>query len=119
MVLEAGTPLHVRRFELLAGGTRYGVSPLTNPASIIFRPGGRFGEDCIIQGEVSTIQPAAASLFRAFRYRIQKHFTRVGISWLGPEARALFEAGARLTPDARNRMFDLRPEPKPLPPPRE
>jgi hypothetical protein len=119
LVMDTSAGLQTDRFELYSGGTRYEVSQLTNPCSIVFRPGGVFEERCLIQGELSTVSrdPASVALYRAFVREFKKRFTPMHNHWwLGPEALQRFREGMRLTPYADVRMYDLKPEPLALPP---
>ena len=81
------------------GGAQYEVSLLTNPKAINFYPGGNFGNDYIIYGEVITngTEPEAVELFKIFSSTMKKQFTRIGGFYIGKFAEGLMDRGGRLT----------------------
>lgn len=95
-----------------AGGVRYEVSQLGNPATITFQPGGLFGGTALLYGRVATVSedPISKEIYRLFTSAIRKAFIKVKRDYIGPEAKVLWEAGMRLTQAVQSpREFDLTP----------
>jgi hypothetical protein len=62
-------------------------------------PGGEFTAQTIISGRVATLygDPRIQKIMRKLASLTKKHFTRVNVYWLGPDALEKLRAGARLT----------------------
>jgi hypothetical protein len=93
------------------GGVKYAVDQLANPTTIAFRPGGSFGEMCLIAGQVGTASddPSSLELFHLFRKELQRQFTKVREFRMGKEAGDLFDKGWRLTTNAKSpAIYDLK-----------
>ena len=112
LVLQADAKLQVRGIAQVSGGTRHAVDQLRNPASIIFQPGGTFGEDCLICGHIGTASdyPEAVQLFREFSRAITREFRKQRDYFVGPEALKLQQKGVRLITMhvAEAKEYDLR-----------
>ena len=94
------------------GGIRYSVGPRENPKSIILRPGGRFGDNAVVAGELGTTKAntEAIQLFRICARGFKNHFRVIRSNYVGIEAMALLTRGVRLTADIRTPTeYDLRP----------
>jgi hypothetical protein len=79
----------------------------------VFQPGGLHQDDVLIAGRIATTgtTPAALALHQLMVRTVTKGFRRVQSYWLGPEALARFQAGARLTAAVRSpALYDLRAE---------
>lgn len=69
--------------------------------SVELRPGGEFGDNAIILGEIlnSLTSKASERIIRAFRSEFGKKFiAKSGREWIGSEALSRLKLGARLTP---------------------
>ena len=117
LVVPRAVDVQVRQIELYEGGVRYSVSQLQNPESIVYQPGGVYGTEFVIQGNLSTVSkhPEARDLYQAFAQKTKRTFTRIQSSLVGPEALHRFRSGTRLTSDSRVRFYDLKHEPLQLP----
>ena len=110
LVARSGRPMEVRRVPQRSGGLKYALDQLSNPETIVFRPGGVFGDGCLLAGAVGTASahPESMSLLKSFRVPLLRRFSRVKSFHLGKEALALWEAGWRLTTNARSpQIYDL------------
>lgn len=79
------------------------IDQLLHPDSTVFRPGGIHNDDVLIAGQISTLgdTEAAVALQRLMVRTVTLGVHRVRTLWLGPEALAMFEAGARWTVDVQ------------------
>lgn len=101
LVAEADVHVHVREFRGRKGGVSYFVDQSTNPASIVFWPGGvDEPHECVVAGEVSTISehPLSLELFKCVSRQITRGFTKVNRYYVGPGAIELYRRGYRLVP---------------------
>jgi len=97
------------------GGILYAVDSRHTPASMIFHPGGEYGETTIISGELGTNGGDSVSreILRVFREQFFKGFEKIHAYHVGPEAAGRLNLGWRLTPGIKwSREVDLkRPSP--------
>jgi hypothetical protein len=93
------------------GGTKYAIgSQKVNPKTIIFWPGGVFGETCVIAGSAGTISEDEASLaiFKLFSKEIKQQFSKIKSFYVGKEAGELLDKGWRLTSSVKSPpLYDL------------
>ncbi len=99
LVLDRNKRLIVEQINLKAGGTSYSIDQSANPSSVTFQPGGVYGDQAVISGRVATCRndPVSLALLKLFRKEIKRRFERFKISWVGPEAAGLLDAGRRFT----------------------
>ena len=110
LVFEARFPLVVRPVPQRAGGTLYAVDELANPNGISLIPGLSATPSLLLPGLIGCTASAGpgASLVRAYKSAVGKHFTKVKSYWVGPQALKLLRSGARLTATAAaSSEFDL------------
>jgi hypothetical protein len=88
----------VRRVAQADGGTRYAVDQLHNPTSIVFQPGGAFGDGYLLCGHIGTASnnPDALQLFRDFHRSVTREFRKHRDYFVGSEAFKLAQEGVRL-----------------------
>lgn len=101
-----------RRIVSNDGTVWYAIDQMMNPDTVEVSPGGLWKDDVVISGRIATVSDTARAdvLMRAFRSAVRKHFARVRASWVGPSARALLDAGKRLTMAVQSpREYDLVP----------
>jgi hypothetical protein len=98
LVMQADAELQIRNVAQSSGGTRYAVDQLHNPASIVFQPGGAFGDGYLICGHIGTASnhPDAVRLFREFSRSVTREFRKHRDYFVGPEAINLRAKGVRL-----------------------
>jgi len=111
LVLTRDAPVAFREIPQGSGGTVFAIDQLRNPDSTVFRAGGIKEESVLISGEIATtgVTSGALELHRLMVRTVTKGFRRVQSFWLGPEAFAMLDAGARLTQSvSRSRLYDLR-----------
>lgn len=98
LVLPRGAELKIRSVPQRKGGTKYAVDQLANPVSIIFQPGGRFGENALIVGSAGTASehPESLALLRSFGQAVTRGFKKVRQYLVGTEALNLQQRGVRL-----------------------
>lgn len=93
------------------GGVKYAVDQLANPTTVAFRPGGAFGEKCLIAGDVGTATDDLSSLqlFRLFCDELSRQFTKIQSDYVGRDAGKLLDRGWRLTANAKSPpIYDLK-----------
>jgi hypothetical protein len=113
LVLAREAAVVCREIRQNSGGVVFAIDQLDNPDSTVFRAGGLKDECVLISGGIATtgVSPAAIELHRLMVRTVTKGFRRVQSFWLGPEAYAMFEAGAKLTHSVQmSRTYDLRLE---------
>lgn len=111
LVASASARIALRAVPQKQGGTRYAIDQLANPETILFAPGGTYGEVAVISGRVGSVHAdaVAKALLEAFTRGIKK-FRRVRSYYVGPEAERLWQAGCRLTASLGSpREYDLIP----------
>jgi hypothetical protein len=114
VVTERAVSVNMRSIRSTVGIERYCVDQLVNPDSITFTPAGIWSPDIVLHGRVATVSESAISqaLIRRFNSAIRAHFGKVKAFWVGPQARALLDAGKRLTISAHSPCdFDLTTTP--------
>jgi hypothetical protein len=99
LAVDAGEAVHVREVAQNKRSPRYGVDQLSNPRSVVVRPGRLIDERILLAGQIGTTSgdPASVRLFSAFSKAVRKHFVKVKSYWVGPEAVQLLDSGGRLT----------------------
>lgn len=103
--------IEVRPVPQQRGGVKYAVDQLANPTTIAFRPGGSFGERCLIAGQVGTASdnPSSHELFQVFSKEVRHQFAKVKSFYVGKEAGELLDKGWRLTANAKSpTLYDLK-----------
>lgn len=111
LVTERSWLIGSREVQQNDGSKKYAVDQLLNPDSIVFQHGGFYSAGILLPGRIATVSdtPAAMKIQRAFSATLTKSFTRVKAYWVGPEALAMLQAGARLTVGAESSSeFDLK-----------
>ena len=109
IVVPKGASIVVQDVPQRRGGVRYVIDHREN-ASVVFRPGGMFGKDCLIAGELGTPRADEVSLaiWKLFSRHFFREFVKIGLYRVGPEALRLLHAGLRLSPDIKwSRVTDL------------
>lgn len=113
LVSLRGTVLRIRDVPQYSGGVLFAVDLKLNEDSIVFSPGGRYGNDVMLYGMVGTLSPppsaASKSLYSFIAKGFRKDFKRVREYFVGPEALDLMTGGVRLAMDATSPPeFDLK-----------
>lgn len=111
LVARRGIPIEVLPVPQRRGGVKYAVDQLANPKTIAFWTGGRFGETCLIAGQVGTVSddPCSLELFQLFSKQIRHWFTKIKSFYVGKEAGELLDKGWRLTANAKApTLYDLK-----------
>lgn len=99
LVFEAGQRLKVRAVPQRAGGVKYAVDQLENPATITLSTGDRPVADRLIAGRIATASadPVSRRLMTLFARELRTRFHRIKSYSVGPEAMRMLDAGARLS----------------------
>jgi hypothetical protein len=108
-----GTQIRTREIPQKAGGVLFAVDQAENPDSVVFRPGGRYGNAVILYGTIGTVSQSSESkdLYNFCMKAFRKGFLRQQEFLVGPEAREVWNAGVRLTIGASSPVeFDLKRE---------
>jgi hypothetical protein len=110
LVAESAVAIRVRPIELNAGGVSYAIDQLVNPDTITLTPGGLWGSDIVLKGNVGTVSDSelAQQLMKRFSSAVKRHFKKVKAFWIGPQALGHLDTGKRLTIAAQSPQdFDL------------
>jgi hypothetical protein len=110
VVTESAVSVNVRPIKAATGIERYCIDQLVNPDSITFTPAGVWSPDVVLHGRVATVSESAISqaLMKRFNSAFRAQFGKVKAFWVGHNARALLDAGKRLTISAQSpHDFDL------------
>jgi hypothetical protein len=111
LVSETGTSVTNRPVPQHSGGIKYAIDQKINPKSLVFRPGGIFGENIVIAGYVGTVSEDTSSmaLFKLFSKEINRQFTKVKSFHVGKKAYEYLEQGWRLTSSEKApSLYDLQ-----------
>ncbi len=103
--------IEVRSVPQRNGGVKYAVDQRANPKAISFRPGGAFGEGCLIDGQMGTVSDDSSSLalFQLFGKEIRRQLPKIKSFHVGKEASELLDKGWRLTQDTTAPpLYDLK-----------
>lgn len=110
LVTAREQPIVARPVPQRRGDVMYAVDQLSNPATIVFRPGGTYSGTCLIAGQLGTVSdhPLSLALYRTFSSELRRQFERIGSFHVGPDAGRLLDQGWRLTANARSpATYDL------------
>jgi hypothetical protein len=105
-----GTTLRTEEVPQEAGGICFAISQRLNDDTIIFSPGGWYGDDLILYGRIGTISNSVTSknLYNFFVKSFRERFKRVQEFYVGPETFDRAKSGVRLTIGASSPAeFDL------------
>ena len=110
LVLPAGYEVSLRSRRINDGRLRFYADPQSAPEAAVFWPGGAYDSQTLIAGAITPGATAESRALSSLMVRLfTKGFRRVNMFWLGPNALALFDAGARLTKAiSMSRNYDLR-----------
>lgn len=111
LVSDRATSVEIRAVPQYGGGTKFAIDQKSNPKTIIFWPGGVFGENCVIAGSAGTISDDEASLaiFKLFSKEIKRQFKKIQSFYVGKEAEGLLDKGWRLTSSLNSPpLYDLK-----------
>lgn len=111
LVFPASTDFVVRDVPQRAGGTKYAIDQMANPASITLKPSGVLKEGVLVAGSATTVSSDAFSTetFNFFSKLIKKQFKKVGTFYVGPNALQKMKSGWRLvTNDKSPAEYDLK-----------
>lgn len=92
------------------GRTRTLIDQLVNHDTVVVRPAGRWRDDLVLAGNISTAWPTdvSASLMKQCASAMRKSFTKVNTYFVGPAAMKALQSGQRLTISAQSpKDFDL------------
>ena len=110
LISETTVPLTIQAMKGARGVQRYLMDQLLNPDTVTFTPAGLWDQDVILSGRVATVSdsPIAQALMNRFHAAFRAQFSKVKAFWVGRTARALLDAGKRLTISAQSPQdFDL------------
>lgn len=111
LVAPRETTIQTRPIPQCGGESKYAIDQLANPTTIVFRPGGYCGQQCLIAGQVGTVSdhPSSIKLFHAFAKHIRHQFAKIKSFYVGKEAEELLDKGWRLTHNAKSPvLYDLK-----------
>jgi hypothetical protein len=112
LVSLRGTALRALEVPQEAGGICFAISQMLNDDTIIFSPGGWYGNSVILYGSIGTVSNSVTSktLYNFFAKVFRGHFQKVQEFYVGAEALNLAKGGVRLTIGASSPPeFDLSP----------
>ncbi|WP_143748268.1 hypothetical protein [Mesorhizobium carmichaelinearum] len=88
LVTGQDVPIEVRPIKTTSG-IRYALDQLSNPDTVTLSPGGRWGEDVVLNGRVATASdtPPAQELMKIFNRAFRKQFSSIKAFYVGPRGR--------------------------------
>ncbi|MFC5530164.1 hypothetical protein [Cohnella yongneupensis] len=91
LVMDQSTQLNIRNVPQQRGGMKYAIDQLINTESLLFAPGGLYGDGYLIFGRITTISslPVGLNFFKEFTKKVTKGFIKIGRYYVGPEAKLL------------------------------
>ena len=111
-MIDVGAKPKVRQVEQRKGGVKYFLDQLSHPESVVFRPGGVFGEsECIIDGQVGTVSDDkwSVDLYKVLLAEFKKQFTKIKSYYVGENAVERLNRGVRLTANVKSPLeYDLK-----------
>lgn len=111
LISESGISIQNRTVPQHGGGIKYAIDQMINPKTLVFRPGGVFGDNIVIAGYVGTVSQDAAStsLFKLFSKEINRQFVKIKSFHVGKEAYECLKNGWRLTTGEKSPpLYDLK-----------
>jgi hypothetical protein len=104
LVAVQGTPIQPYPVSRRDGGSRIAIDQRVNADTIVFWPGGRFGDKVVLYGQIGTVSDSVASkhLYDFMAKLFRKRFAKVREFLVGPEAMSLGRSGVRLALTASN-----------------
>lgn len=111
LLVDAKTKVNTERIQLRRGGVKYAVYQSENPKSIALNPGGEFGSDAIIAGDVGTVSrdTDSLSLFTLLSKQLKKDFAYINGWYVSKGALEAMDSGLRLTANVKSPPeYDLR-----------
>ena len=93
----------VQRVPQRRGGVKYTIELVDNPGSIVFKPGGMYREECLLNGSVyaETSDESSAKMYGHFRKTFFADFQKIKTFLVGPQASEYLDAGGRLVINAK------------------
>ncbi|ANH67489.1 hypothetical protein [Mitsuaria sp. 7] len=110
IVVERGDRMHMREAPQRRGGSKYKVNIADDFNCVALNTGGLCGENQLLPGQVGTLiaNPLGLERYNLFAKTIRKRFEKIGPYYVGPEAVAMLDEGARLAQTAKSpREYDL------------
>ena len=111
LVTILGSTISVRSIPQVAGGVRFAVDQLQNPDSIELTPSVWHSPQLVVYGRIATVSDTSVAkrIYGAFARSMERRFRRINAAWVGPEAEAAWQRGARLTIGLSSpQEYDLR-----------
>ena len=99
LVTDVTQPVRVREIRGSGGVPRYCMDQLINAETVTLTPAGVWNEDVSLCGRVATVSDSAVAqaLMKRFNSAFRSHFSKIKAYRVGRGARALLDAGKRLT----------------------
>lgn len=110
LVVSHGSLVNLRAVVQRAGGQKYAVDQIDNPHSIMLHTGGKLTDQQLIAGQLGTVGNSKQSdeLYALFARLIRKRYEKVKSYYVGPEAAAVLDSGARLSATPKSPLgYDL------------
>lgn len=111
LVADRAMTIHARRVVLRNGGVKHAIDQSSNASTVALRPGGLFGDNCLIAGQLGTASDDDVSLdlLNNLTKALKRQFRRVKSFYVGVEAGLLLDRGFRLTGNAKSPpLYDLK-----------
>ncbi len=101
-----------RQAEQRKGDIKYFLDQLSDPESVVFKPGGIFGKfECIIDGQVGTVSDSewSTELYKTLLTEFKKRFIKIKSFYVGKSAKSKMDKGIRLTTNIKSPSeYDLQ-----------
>jgi hypothetical protein len=112
LVIDRNKEIVSREIPQKAGGIKFAIDQLKNPAAIEIRPAGVFeSAQAIIEGRIATASAdiRSAELFSLFSKALKSKFVKLNTYFVGKEAFKSYEEGWRLTQSVPSpKDYDLK-----------
>jgi len=106
LVVDRGGVVSLRQVSQRKGGHMYAVDQLENPHTIVLHIGGVLADQHLIAGHIGTVGNSKQSdeMHSLFARVIRKRFEKIKSFYVGPEAAAMLDSGARLSATPKSPM---------------
>lgn len=104
LVVERGERMHVREVPQRRGPSKYNVNLAGDFNNVALNTGGKCGDGQLLPGQLGTISNDARyhERYSFIAKIIRKRFEKIHSRYVGPEAAAMLDGGARLSISAKS-----------------
>jgi hypothetical protein len=110
LVVDRGIRVNLRAVPQRTGGQMYAMDQVSNPHTIVLQVGGKLADQQLIAGQIGTVGNSKQSdeLYAMFARAIRKRYEKIKSFYVGSEAAAMLDSGARLSATPKSpQAYDL------------